>query len=74
MSNPCQNGGTCIDGIYNFTCVCSSYHPGSRCEGMLIGVFFKETFIWLYLGRWNVSSFLTTFGINRKRDEHKEGI
>ena len=73
QSNPCQNGGTCIDGVYNFTCACSSYHSGSRCEGMLIGVFSKATFIWLLLGRWNVNSFLKTFGINRKGDEYKKG-
>ena len=51
QSNPCQNGGTCIDGVYNFTCVCSGYHVGSRCEGTLIDVFSKETFIFLKLGR-----------------------
>ena len=73
QSNPCQNGGTCIDGVYNFTCVCSGYHVGSRCEGMLIGVFSKETFIFLKLGRWNVTSFLKTFWINRRRDEQEKG-
>ena len=40
---------------------------------MLIGVFSKETFIFLKLGRWNVTSFLKTFWINRRRDEQEKG-
>ena len=32
-SSPCLNGGTCVDGLYNFTCVCPSVFIGQRCEG-----------------------------------------
>lgn len=32
-SSPCLNGGTCVDGVYNFTCVCQSAFNGKRCEG-----------------------------------------
>ena len=35
ISNPCLNGGTCIDGVYNFTCVCPGAFVGHRCEGTL---------------------------------------
>ena len=35
VSNPCLNGGTCIDGVYNFTCVCPGAFVGHRCEGTL---------------------------------------
>ena len=32
-SSPCQNGGTCVDGLYDFTCVCPRLFIGKRCEG-----------------------------------------
>ncbi|KAF6722152.1 Cubilin [Oryzias melastigma] len=31
-SNPCQNGGTCIDGINAFTCNCTSQWTGPLCQ------------------------------------------
>lgn len=31
-SNPCQNFGTCLDGINSFSCVCDSDHYGRLCE------------------------------------------
>ena len=31
-SSPCQNGGTCIDGINSYTCVCVPGHAGDNCE------------------------------------------
>ena len=34
QSNPCQNGGTCVDGVYSFTCSCPSSFAGPRCEGV----------------------------------------
>ncbi|XP_020601924.1 coagulation factor XII-like, partial [Orbicella faveolata] len=33
-SSPCLNGGTCVDGLYDFTCVCPSAFIGKRCEGV----------------------------------------
>lgn len=33
-SNPCLNGGTCVDGVHNFTCVCPGIYIGRRCEGV----------------------------------------
>uniref|UniRef100_A0A3P8WQF9 Versican a n=1 Tax=Cynoglossus semilaevis TaxID=244447 RepID=A0A3P8WQF9_CYNSE len=32
QSNPCRNGGTCVDGIASFTCVCLSSYSGLFCE------------------------------------------
>lgn len=29
---PCQNNGTCIDGINEFTCLCDEFHEGQYCE------------------------------------------
>jgi hypothetical protein len=31
-SNPCQNGGTCHDGVNGYTCECSRDCSGSNCE------------------------------------------
>ncbi len=31
-TNPCHNGGTCIDGLNSFTCVCLPSYAGALCE------------------------------------------
>ena len=31
-SSPCENGGTCVDGVYEYTCSCTSGHTGDQCE------------------------------------------
>ncbi|PFX17575.1 Olfactomedin-like protein 2A [Stylophora pistillata] len=31
-SNPCINGGTCVDGINGYTCTCPPNYRGIRCE------------------------------------------
>ena len=30
--NPCQNGGTCSDGVDSHTCTCITGYTGSTCE------------------------------------------
>lgn len=32
LSSPCQNGGTCIDEVNAFVCLCLPSYGGSRCE------------------------------------------
>lgn len=31
-SNPCKNGGTCIDGVNSYKCICSDGWEGAYCE------------------------------------------
>ena len=31
-SNPCENGGTCIDGINEYSCQCVAGYIGANCE------------------------------------------
>ena len=33
--NPCQNGGTCIDGSNSFACQCPPGHIGMSCETII---------------------------------------
>ena len=33
-NNPCQNKGSCVDGINDFSCVCTAGFTGKRCESM----------------------------------------
>ena len=36
-SSPCQNGGTCVDGINRYDCSCTVGYTGVDCEtGMLV--------------------------------------
>ena len=30
--NPCQNGGTCYPGCFNYTCYCTRSYTGDRCQ------------------------------------------
>ena len=31
-SSPCQNGGTCTDGVNSYTCTCVAGYEGDNCE------------------------------------------
>ena len=31
-NNPCEGGATCVDGNFNFTCVCSNGTLGDQCQ------------------------------------------
>ena len=32
MSNPCEGGATCVDGPFQFTCICVNGTIGDRCQ------------------------------------------
>ena len=36
-SNPCKNGGTCVERFNSHTCTCAVGYEGANCE---IGIFF----------------------------------
>ena len=36
-SNPCENGGTCVDGINSYNCKCVAGYVGHNCD---TGIFF----------------------------------
>ena len=38
-SDPCQNGGTCTDGVASYTCACSSGFSGTDCETSTILIY-----------------------------------
>ena len=33
LSDPCQNGGTCVDGVNSYGYLCPSGFSGDHCEG-----------------------------------------
>jgi hypothetical protein len=34
VSSPCQNGGTCMDGVNGYTCTCVADYHGTHCESI----------------------------------------
>ena len=32
LSQPCRNGGSCIDGVNSYTCQCALGYTGTNCE------------------------------------------
>lgn len=45
ISDPCQNGATCHDGINNYTCECDPGYDGTNCEnGNNITFFYSLSF------------------------------
>uniref|UniRef100_A0A3B4CG76 Delta-like protein n=1 Tax=Pygocentrus nattereri TaxID=42514 RepID=A0A3B4CG76_PYGNA len=37
-SNPCQNGGTCIDKVNVYQCICADGWEGARCEIIIMNI------------------------------------
>ena len=50
-SYPCQSGGTCTDGIADYTCVCVPGHTGDNCETsiLLVILSYRIRVIYLFL-------------------------
>ena len=49
MESPCNNGGTCKDGIASYTCICPNGFTGQDCEistlPMYLTYFVSNTYI-----------------------------
>lgn len=47
-SSPCLNGGTCLDRVGEFQCVCPIGYAGPRCETQVrlfcISLFFRRSY------------------------------
>jgi len=39
-SNPCDNGGSCIDEINGYTCKCATGYEGMHCNGGILEIHF----------------------------------
>ena len=44
-SNPCFNGGTCVNGLDRYDCLCTSSYNGVHCENGMMKLFFKNKLI-----------------------------
>ena len=46
--NPCENNGTCIDGVNKYTCACVPGFEGKNCTiSKFLNKSFKQTFLYL---------------------------
>ena len=41
-SGPCQSGGTCVDNVNGYICLCSDGYRGDSCEGKIIAYLFSN--------------------------------
>ena len=49
VNNNCSSGGSCIDGINNFTCKCNPGFTGDRCQTGVSVSCYQHSFILLPL-------------------------
>ena len=43
-TNPCQNGGTCVDGCNSYSCQCAPHYSGTNCENRYGNLRFKARY------------------------------
>ena len=43
-TNPCQNGGTCVDGCSSYSCQCAPNYSGTHCEHLYGDLRFKARY------------------------------
>ncbi len=41
-SNPCKNGGQCLEDTLSYTCNCTKYYLGTHCEGIIFSRLHKN--------------------------------
>ena len=52
VSNPCQNGGNCTDGVNGYTCTCELGYEGLSCETSMV-LIYVQCFHWKYFNEYN---------------------
>ena len=53
ISNPCQNGGNCTDGVNGYTCTCELGYEGLSCETSMVFIY-VQYFHWKYFDKYNL--------------------
>lgn len=60
-SNPCKNGGTCIDGVNSYKCICSDGWEGAYCETSESGAALGDR--WLQGEGWGWEGWKPVFAV-----------
>ncbi|XP_034038817.1 protein crumbs homolog 1-like [Thalassophryne amazonica] len=63
-SDPCMNGGFCINYVNNFECVCDMNYTGEHCQ-----IDISDFYLYLFMGLWQNLFQLLSYLIIRLNDE-----
>ena len=69
-SSPCLNGGTCTDGINNYTCACPSPFFGRQCQGTetTYSILALKQYLTRMHVRWNARLLIESSIFHRHKD------
>lgn len=64
VSEPCMNGGVCVNHVNSFQCVCDLNHSGVHCQ-----VDVSDFYVYLFLGVWQSLFQAVSYLLIRPDDE-----